>query len=95
MKTIAKKMLPVIFTLLSSACVHYPAHYGYYSGDSGYSRGYTIMHRNHYGERPEHYFPHPQRHNQYNAMPRYGYENSRRYDDSGSRRNNFGGRYRY
>jgi hypothetical protein len=55
MNSITQRMLLAGFTLLSCACAPYPQHYAYYSGNAGYSNGYTIMHRNYYGERPEHY----------------------------------------
>ncbi|MCK9395066.1 MAG: hypothetical protein M0Q44_05700 [Methylobacter sp.] len=73
MNSIAKKMLLVAFALLPCAC----AHYAYYPGHSAYSSGYTIMHRNYYGERPDYYdngyrrFPPASRHYQYNALPRW------------------------
>lgn len=81
MNSITPKMLLIAVALLSSACVHYPPRYSYYPGNNAYSSGYTIMHRNYYGERPEHYdngygpgndyFPHRRRHDQYNALPRW------------------------
>ncbi len=73
-------MLLVGFALLSTACVHYPQQYSYYPDYGGYSSGYTIMHRNYYGERPDHYdhghdrayFPHHYRHDQHSIQPRRG-----------------------
>ncbi|MGZ5008475.1 MAG: hypothetical protein ACXWE4_08240 [Methylobacter sp.] len=74
MNTIAKKMLFIGFMLLS-ACAHYPRQYSYYPGNVAYSSGYTIMHRNYYGERPHHYdngyFPYHQYHDQYRAPPHW------------------------
>ncbi len=74
MNSIAKKMLLVVFVLLPSACAHYPQHYAYYPGNSGY----TIMHRNYYGERPDYYshgyngyFPH-HHHDQYRGQSHWG-----------------------
>lgn len=78
-----KEMLFVGFALLSTACAHYPQQYSYYPDYGGYSSGYTIMHRNYYGERPNHYdhdyghhhgrayFPHHRQHDQYNVQRRW------------------------
>lgn len=104
MNTIAKKTLLIGFVLLLSACVHYPQQqYSYYPSTRGYSSGYTIMHRNYYGERPDHYqrghgradYSHHNRHNQYNTIPRRGsnYQNrqqqrNRSNSSSNNRHNN-------
>lgn len=87
MNSLPKKTLLVGFALLLSACAHYPQHYAYYPGNDAYSSGYTIMHRNYYGERPDHYnngygqgrayFPHHQRHDQHNAPPHWDNDYSR------------------
>lgn len=78
----ATRILLISFTLLTSACVTYPQRYGYYPGNSAYSSGYNITHRNHYGERLDHYdngyrprnpyYSNPGRHNQPYAQPRWG-----------------------
>lgn len=82
MNTIATKMLLLGFALLPCACAHYPQQQTYYPDNGAYSGGYTIMHRNDYRERPDHYdngyrpgrtyFPHHQRHDQSYALPRRG-----------------------
>ena len=82
MNSITKKMLLIGFALLPSACAHYPQQYSYYPGNAAYSSGYTIMHRNYYGERPDHYdngyrqgnayFPHHHRHDQHMFSHRWG-----------------------
>jgi hypothetical protein len=81
MNLIAKRMLVVVIVLLTGACAHYPQQYGYHSGNSAYGSNYTIMHRNNYGGRAEHYangnndyYPGHHHHDQYNAQPRW--ENS-------------------
>jgi hypothetical protein len=58
------------------------SNYSYYPGNAAYSSGYTIMHRNYYGERPDHYdngyrqghdyFPHHDRHDQYSVQRQWG-----------------------
>ncbi|MFZ2404888.1 MAG: hypothetical protein WAW41_07100 [Methylobacter sp.] len=80
MNAITKKILLFGLALLPSACAHYPQHHSYYPSHRGYSSGYTIMHRNYYGERPDYYddddssgkayFPHRPHHDQYIAPPR-------------------------
>lgn len=82
MNSITKKMLLIGFALLPCACAHYPQQYSYYPGNAAYSSGYTIMHRNYYGERPDRYdngyrqgnayFPHHDGHDQYSAQRRWG-----------------------
>ncbi len=99
MDSIIKKMLLTGFALLLSACVPYPQRYSYYSGHDAYSSGY-IMHRNHYGERPDHYdngydrgrayFPPHYQHNDHDHYDNDG--NYRQHDNHGNRRNNFGRR---
>ncbi len=94
MNTITQKILGAGFTLLLSACVHYPRQYTYYPGYGGYSSGYTIMHRNYYGERPDHYdngygpgrayFPHHQHHDQFNAQPRWSNDHPVHQHDRGN-----------
>lgn len=81
MNIIAKKILLIGFALLPCACVHYPRQNTYYPGNDAYSSGYTIMHRNYYRERPDHYdngyrpgqahFPNHQHHDRYNAPPHW------------------------
>jgi hypothetical protein len=44
MNPIIKKMLLVGFTLLATACAHYPHHYAYYPGYDSYSNGYYSYH---------------------------------------------------
>lgn len=104
MNTIAKKTLLIGFALLLSACVHYPQQHqqhSYYPSTRGYSSGYTIMHRNYYGERPDHYqrghgradYSHHDRHDrhdQYNAIPRRGsnYQNRQQQRDRSNGSNN-------
>jgi len=75
-------MLLIGSTLLLCACAHDSHQYAYYPSNTAYSSGYTIMHRNYYGERPDHYdngyrhentySPHPHHHDQYNIRPRWG-----------------------
>jgi hypothetical protein len=82
MYSLTKKMLLIGVTLLLYACAHDSQQYVYYPSDTAYSSGYTIMHRNYYGERPEYYdngyrqgrdyFPHHQPHDQYSVRPRWG-----------------------
>ena len=86
MNAINKKMLVIGVALLLSACAHYPRQHEYYPGNNAYSSGYTIMHRNYYGERPDHYdnghgqgnvhFPHHQ-YRQNNSQSRWGNDYSR------------------
>ncbi|MGR9013377.1 MAG: hypothetical protein ACU83U_07015 [Gammaproteobacteria bacterium] len=103
MNTTAKKTLLVGFALLLSACAHYPQHHAYYPSDNGYSRGYTIIHRNYYGGRPNHYdsghgkayYPHHNHHDYYNSIPRHGNNNQghqQQRDKSYDRHNDFGRR---
>jgi hypothetical protein len=82
MNSLTKKMLLIGATLLLCACAHDSQQYVYYPSDTAYSSGYTIMHRNYYGERPEYYdngyrqgrdyFPHHHHHDQYSVRPRWG-----------------------
>ncbi|MGZ8943348.1 MAG: hypothetical protein ACXW00_11310 [Methylobacter sp.] len=82
MNSITKKMLLIGVVLLLSACAHDSHQYAYYPSNTAYSSGYTIMHRNYYGERPDHYdngyrqennhFPHQHHHDQYSAKQRWG-----------------------
>jgi len=82
MNSITKKMPLIGFALLLGACAHYPQHYAYYPGNVAYSSGYTIMHRNYYGERPDRYdhgyrqdnvySPHHDRHDQYSVQRHWG-----------------------
>lgn len=107
MNTIAKKTLLIGFALLLSACVHYPQQHqqhSYYPSTRGYSSGYTIMHRNYYGERPDHYqrghgrtdYSHHDRHDrhdrhdQYNTIPHRGsnYQNRQQQRDRSNGSNN-------
>ncbi|MGZ4969641.1 MAG: hypothetical protein ACXV8O_14015 [Methylobacter sp.] len=86
MNTITKKMLLISFMLLS-ACAHYPQQYSYYPANVAYGGGYTIMHRNYYGERPHHYdsgyFPHHYHPDQYRAQP-HNYTERRYQADRGN-----------
>jgi hypothetical protein len=82
MNSPTKKILLIGATLLLCACAHDSQQYVYYPSGAAYSSGYTIMHRNYYGERPEFYdngyrqgrdyFPHHQHHDQYSVRPRWG-----------------------
>ncbi|WP_040580819.1 hypothetical protein [Methylobacter tundripaludum] len=82
MNSITKKMLLIGFALLPSACAHYPQQHSYYPGNAAYSSGYTIMHRNYYGERPDHYdngyrqgdayFSHHDHHDQHSVQRQWG-----------------------
>lgn len=104
MNSITKKTLLVGFALLSSACAPYPQHYSYYPSNAAYSSGYTIMHRNYYGERPDHYdngygsgnayFPHHHRHDQYNAPShrKNDYSGHRQHDRNNEHFFNYGNR---
>jgi len=86
-------MLLIGVTLLLYACTHDSQQYVYYPSDTAYSSGYTIMHRNYYGERPEYYdngyrqenihFPYHQHHDQYSVRPRWGenYQGNRHQHD--------------
>ena len=105
MNAIAKKLLMLSFTLLLSACVHYPQSHGYYPNYGAYSGGHSVIQRNYYdnGYRSgPAYFPHQDRHVQYYAPHhsdhqqdrgnnhQYGGQNNRRHDDNGyNRHNNF------
>ncbi|MCF7964709.1 MAG: hypothetical protein K9L79_04120 [Methylobacter tundripaludum] len=107
MNSIAKRMLFAAFALLPCAC----AHYAYYPGHSAYSSGYTIMHRNDYGERPDYYdngyrrFPHPPHHDQHNIRPhrppadsgdrRPGQNYDHPFNDGNNYRHDFDRRNRY
>ncbi|MDP1664738.1 MAG: hypothetical protein Q8L79_06370 [Methylobacter sp.] len=108
MNSIAKKMLLIGFALLSSACAHHPQQYSYYPGNTAYSSGYTIMHRNYYGERPDHYdngyrqgnayFSHPHRREQHSVKPRWSNnrpESGHRHDRGDDHRFNSGNNRRH
>jgi hypothetical protein len=98
MNAVTKKTLPIILALLLGACAYYPQHYGYYPGNGAYSSGYTVMHRNYYGERPNHYdngygpgkayFPNHDHHDQ--AYAHSGYQQDRGNDHPFNNRNSRG-----
>lgn len=85
MNSLIKKILLVGFSLLLSACVHYPQRYSYYSGHDAYDSGY-IMHRNHYGERPRYYDNGDGRGNAYSS---HRHHHDHHFNDEDSRHNNF------